>query len=33
MSSTLIKKTLKQKRGVAIRAKFAPPYSVLFMAE
>ena len=27
------KKTLKQKRGIAIRTKFAPPYSILFMAE
>ena len=27
------KKTLKQKRGTAIRTKFAPPYSILFMAE
>ena len=25
--------TLKQKRGTAIGAKFAPPYSILFMAE
>ena len=27
------KKTLKQKRGTAIRAKFAPLYSILFMAK
>ena len=27
------KKTLKQKRGTAIGAKFAPPYSNLFMTE
>ena len=27
------KKTLKQKRGTAIGTKFAPPYSILFMAE
>ena len=27
------KKTLKQKRGTAIRTKFAPPYSILFLAE
>ena len=27
------KKTLKQKRGTAIRTKFAPPYSILFVAE
>ena len=27
------KKILKQKRGTAIRTKFAPPYSILFMAE
>ena len=26
-------KTLKQKRGRAIGRKFAPPYSILFMAE
>ena len=26
-------KTLKQKRGTAIETKFAPPYSILFMAE
>ena len=26
-------KTLKHKRGTAIRAKFAPPYSILFMAK
>ena len=26
-------KTLKQKRGTAIGTKFAPPYSILFMAE
>ena len=25
--------TLKQKRGTTIGAKFAPPYSILFMAE
>ena len=27
------KKSLKQKRGTAIGTKFAPPYSILFMAE
>ena len=27
------KKTLKQIQGTAIETKFAPPYSVLFMAE
>ena len=27
------KRTLKQKRGTAIGTKFAPPYSILFMAE
>ena len=27
------KKTLKKKRGAAIGTKFAPPYSILFMAE
>ena len=27
------KKIFKQKRGTAIRTKFAPPYSILFMAE
>ena len=27
------KKTLKQKRGTAIGKKFAPPYSILFIAE
>ena len=27
------KKTSKQKRGIAIGTKFAPPYSILFMAE
>ena len=26
-------KTLNYKRGTAIRTKFAPPYSILFMAE
>ena len=26
-------KALKQKRGTAIETKFAPPYSILFMAE
>ena len=26
-------KTLKQKRGIAIGAKFSPPYRILFMAE
>ena len=26
-------RTLKQKRGTAIGTKFAPPYSILFMAE
>ena len=30
---TFRKKTLKQKRGTAISTKFAPPYSILFMAE
>ena len=30
---TFGKKTLKQKRGAAIGTKFAPPYSILFMAE
>ena len=30
---TFEKKTLKQKRGTAIVTKFAPPYSILFMAE
>ena len=29
----LVKKTLKQKRGTATGTKFAPPYSILFMAE
>ena len=29
---TLGKKTLKQLRGTAIGTKFAPPYSILFMA-
>ena len=28
-----VKKTLKQKRGTAIGTKFAPPYSILFIAE
>ena len=28
-----MEKTLKQKRGTAIGTKFAPPYSILFMAE
>ena len=28
-----MEKTLKQKRGRAIGTKFAPPYSILFMAE
>ena len=27
------KKTLKQKRGTAIGTKFAPPYSISFVAE
>ena len=27
------KRTLKQKRGTAIGTKFAPPYSILFMAD
>ena len=27
------KRTLKQKRGTAIVTKFAPPYSILFIAE
>ena len=30
---TFGKKTLKQLRETAIRTKFAPPYSILFMAE
>ena len=30
---TFKEKTLKQKRGTAIVTKFAPPYSILFMAE
>ena len=30
---TFLEKTLKQKRGTAIGTKFAPPYSILFMAE
>ena len=30
---TFGKKALKQLRGAAIGTKFAPPYSVLFMAE
>ena len=30
---TFEKKTLKQKRETAIGTKFAPPYSILFMAE
>ena len=30
---TLGKKTLKKLRGTAIGTKFAPPYSILFMAE
>ena len=30
---TFRKKTLKQKRATAIGTKFAPPYSILFMAE
>ena len=30
---TSIGKTLKQKRGTAIGTKFAPAYSILFMAE
>ena len=30
---TFKKKTLKQKRGTAIGTKFAPLYSILFMAE
>ena len=29
----MFKKTSKQKRGTAIGTKFAPPYSILFMAE
>ena len=29
---TFMEKTLKQKRGTAIAAKFAPPYSILLMA-
>ena len=28
-----MKKTLKQKQGTAIGTKFAPPNSILFMAE
>ena len=30
---TFMEKTLKQKQGTAIGTKFAPPYSILFMAE
>ena len=30
---TFKEKTLKQKRGTAIGTKFAPPYSILFMAD
>ena len=30
---TFGKKTLKQLRGTTIGSKFAPPYSILFMAE
>ena len=30
---TVEKKTLKQKQRTAIGNKFAPPYSILFMAE
>ena len=30
---TIGKKTLKQKRGTAIGTKFAPRYSILFIAE
>ena len=30
---TFKKKTLNQKRGTAIGTKFAPPFSILFMAE
>ena len=30
---TFMEKTLKQKRGTAFGTKFAPPYSILFMAE
>ena len=30
---TFKEKTLKQKWGTAIGTKFAPPYSILFMAE
>ena len=30
---TFGKKTLKQIRGTAIGTMFAPPYSILFMAE
>ena len=30
---TFQEKTLKQKPGTAIGAKFAPPYSILFMAK
>ena len=29
----LLDKTFKQKRGTAIETKFAPPYSILFMAD
>ena len=29
----LLDKTFKQKRGTAIGTKFAPPYSILFMAD
>ena len=32
-TDTLVEKTLKQKRGSGIETKFAPPYSILFMAE
>ena len=29
---TFMEKTLKQKQGTAIGTKFAPPYSILFIA-
>ena len=30
---TFRKKIIKQKQGTAVGTKFAPPYSILFMAE
>ena len=33
MFLNLVKKTLKEKKGTTIGAKFAPPYSILFMTE